>query len=113
MQAITPSQCQPASSTGVRSRVENRKAQVREAEEIYEWVVSRKELADDLIWATAKVIKDRREAETARFDLSMIATRLAPLSNSSKHPVWKTYQQHFIGDRQRRRFFANLRRVTR
>jgi hypothetical protein len=59
-------------------------------------------------------IEDPDERADARVDLQQIADTLATaIKSGSKNAVWQDYQHHFVGDRNRKRFFAELRNLTR
>jgi hypothetical protein len=98
----------------VGKRRQTRRDQVQEAEKIYEWLIFQRELAGDLIRSSAKIVDDKEEAADTRLDLQMIANALAAaIKRGSKNAVWQDYQHHFVGDRNRKRFFAELRSLTR
>jgi hypothetical protein len=98
----------------MRKTRQSRHEQVQEAEKIYEWLIFQRELAGYLIRTSAKVVDDREEATDTRLDLQMIADTLATVSKpGSKNALWKGYQHHFVGDRNRKRFFEELRSLTR
>jgi hypothetical protein len=90
-----------------------RPEQVEEAERIYEWLILQRGLAGDLIDASVKLLSNNREVANARFDLYMIVRTLAAAAPGNWNAVWKTYQRHFIGDRNRQAFFTKLRSLTR
>ena len=93
---------------------QTRREQVQEAEKIYEWLIFRRELAGDLIRTSVKIVDDMEEAADARLDLQMIANALAGATKpGSRNAVWQDYQHHFVGDRNRKRFFAELQRLIR
>src|SRR5215467_888508 len=93
---------------------QSRPEQVKEAEKIYEWLIFQRELAGDLIRNCTKRIVDGEEAGDTRLDLQMIAEELAAATEpGSRNAVWQNYKNHFIGDRNRKRFFAELRGLTR
>jgi hypothetical protein len=93
---------------------QTRREQVQEAEKIYEWLIFQRELAGDLIRTSLKIIDDREEAADARLDLQMIADALAGATKpGSRNAVWQDYQHHFVGDRNRKKFFAELESLTR
>ena len=93
---------------------QTRREQIQEAEKIYEWLIFQRELAGDLIRTSVKIVDDREEAADARLDLQMIAKALAGATKpGSMNAVWQDYQHHFVGDRNRKRFFAELQSLTR
>jgi hypothetical protein len=95
-------------------RRQTRREQVQEAEKIYEWLIFQRELAGHLIRTSAKIIHDKEEAADTRLDLQMIADALATVTKpGSKTALWQKYQHHFVSDRNRKRFFVDLRRLTR
>jgi hypothetical protein len=95
-------------------RKQARVAQVQEAERIYEWLVLQRETAGELISAMVRPIEDPDERADARVDLQQIADTLAAaIKRGSRNAVWQDYQHHFVGDRNRKRFFAELGSLTR
>jgi len=68
-----------------------------------------------LVSAVVRRIEDRHELADARADLQQIANTLGSVitRRGSRNPVWQQYQHHFVGDRNRERFFAQLRSLTR
>jgi hypothetical protein len=93
---------------------QTRREQVQEAEKIFSWLVFQRQLAGDLIRTSAKIVHDKEEAANTRVDLHMIAKALAAATKpGSRNAVWQDYQHHFVGDRNRKRFFAELRSLTR
>ncbi len=59
-------------------------------------------------------IENRDEAADARVDLQQIADTLAAaIKRGSRNAVWQHYHHHFIGDQNRKRFFAELQSLTR
>jgi hypothetical protein len=93
---------------------QTRRDQVQEAEKIYEWLIFQRELAGDLIRKSAKIVEDKEEATDTRLDLEMIADVLATASKpGSKNALWQEYKRHFVSDRNREKFFGELRSLTR
>jgi hypothetical protein len=91
-----------------------RAEQIEEAQEIHRWLIFQRKFAGDVIRRSMKLIKDKEEAATARLDLSMIARHLARAAAAETwDAIWKDYQRHFIGDKNRQLFFSKLQRVTR
>jgi hypothetical protein len=90
-----------------------RAEQIQEADRIYEWLILQRGLAGDVIDASMKLISNEKERANARFDLYMIARGLAAAAPGSWNAIWKSYQHHFIGDRNRQAFFNKLRSLTR
>ena len=89
-----------------------RAAQVQEAWQILNWLLLGN--GSELISAMVRRIEDRHERADARVDLRRIFDILISASEgSSRHAVWHPYQHHFVGDRNRKRFFAELRSLTR
>jgi hypothetical protein len=96
------------------NRKQSRPEQIQEAERIYEWLVLQQETGGDLIGAMVRGIEDPDERADVRVDLQQIADTLATaIKSGSKNAVWQHYQHHFVGDRNRNRFFAELRTLTR
>lgn len=91
-----------------RTRAEH----IQEAQEIYAWLIYYYELADNLIRASTKSIKDNNAAADARLDLSRVAWELAAADSSKFGAIWQGYQRHFIGDRNRANFSRALRLMT-
>jgi hypothetical protein len=87
--------------------------QVQGADKIYEWLIRQRGLAGDVITASMKLISNEKERADAWFDLSMIVRDLAAAAPGSWNAVWKNYQHHFIGDRNRQAFFTKLSSLTR
>src|SRR5262249_48688503 len=87
--------------------------QVEEADKIYEWLILQRGLAGDLINPIVKLISNEKEVANARFDLDMIVRTLGAAAPGSWNAVWKSYQHHFISDRNRQAFFTKLRSLTR
>jgi hypothetical protein len=96
-----------------RAKRQSRPEQVEEADKIYEWLIRQQGLAGDVITASMKLIINEKERADAWFDLSMIVRGLAAAAPGSWNAVWKGYQHHFIGDRNRQAFFTKLRSLTR
>ena len=92
---------------------QSRPEQVEEADKIYEWLILQRGLAGDLIGASVKLIKDEKEVADAGFDLYMIVRGLAAAAPQDWNAIWKSYQGHFIGDRNRQAFFTKLGSLTR
>ena len=93
---------------------QTRREQVQEAEKIYEWLIFQRELVGDLIRTSVKTVHDRNEAANARLDLQIIAKTLSGAAKpGSRNAVWQDYQHHFVGNRKRERFFAELHSLTR
>jgi hypothetical protein len=87
---------------------------VQEAREIYAWLVSRQELAGQLIRQSTKTIKNREEAADARIDLHILAVNLAAAQvTATQHATWEIYKHHFVGEGNRRKFFSKLGELTR
>jgi len=96
------------------NRKQTRAQHVREAEKIFSWLVFQRQLAGDLIRTSAKIVDEKEEAANTRVDLHMIAKGLAAATKpGSRNAVWQDYRHHFVGDRNRKRFFAELRSLTR
>ena len=97
---------------GRQTRTEQRE----EAQRIFEWLLFNRRLASDVISASVRLISDKEEAANAREDLKVIVwefTAPDPEEWVAWNPIWKSYQKHFIGDRNRQDFFAKLKRLTR
>ena len=95
---------------------QTRAAQVQEAFRIEVWLTLQREreTARELISAMVRRIEDRDERAHARADLQRIADTLGSAEGrGSRKPVFQHYQHHFVGDRNRKRFFAELRNLTR
>ena len=93
---------------------QTRREQGQEAEKIFSWLVFQRQLAGDLIRTSAKIVDDKGEAANTRLDLHLIAKALAAAAKpGSRNAVWQDYQHHFVGDRNRKKFFAELRSLTR
>jgi hypothetical protein len=92
---------------------QSRREQVEEADEIFEWLILQRGLAGDLIDAGVKLVSHNRERTDVRFDLYIIVRTLAAAAPGNWNAVWKSYQHHFIGDRNRQAFFTKLRSLTR
>ena len=94
---------------------QTRAEQVRESWLILEWLILQREGAGELVSAVVRRIEDRHELADARADLQQIANTLGSVitRRGSRNPVWQQYQHHFVGDRNRERFFAQLRSLTR
>src|SRR5947208_3217136 len=87
---------------------------MREAREIYAWLVDRQELAGQLIRKSIKAIKNREEAADARIDLHILTVSLAAAQvEATEHATWEIYKHHFVGERNRRKFFSRFGQLTR
>jgi len=96
-----------------KQRREMRREQIEEAEKIFESLHFKRGLVGDLIRASVKLISDREEAATAFLDLYQTVGYLTSVPPGGSVRIFKKYQHHFIGDRNRKKFFANLRKLTR
>jgi hypothetical protein len=92
---------------------QSRPEQVEEAEEINLWLFLRRELAGDLINASVEGIDNKGEATLVRLDLDMVVDGLAEAAPGTWKAIWKMYQHHFIGDRNREAFFTKLHSLCR
>ncbi len=88
---------------------QTRHEQVQEAEKIFSWLVSQRQLTGDLIRTSAKIVDDKEEAADTRLDLHMIAKALAAATKpGSGNAVWQDYQHHFVSDEHRKKFSMNF-----
>jgi len=91
---------------------QTRAAQVQEAWQILKWLLV--EQGTELISAMVRRIEDRHERADARVDLQRIfGTLVSATKSGSTHAIWHRYRYHFVGDRNRKRFFEELRSLTR
>jgi len=78
-------------------RKQTRLEQINEADEIYASLVDQRGLVADLIYASAKRIRDPAEAAHVRLDLYMIVRHLAAATGRrSTKAIWERYKHHFI-----------------
>jgi hypothetical protein len=96
-----------------KERRQSRPEQVEEADKIYEMLILQRGLAGDLINASLRLISNEKEVADARFDLDMIVRSLGAAAPGSWNAIWKSYQHHFFGERNRQAFFSKLRSLTR
>jgi len=97
-----------------RGNAQRRALQTDEADRIFTSLVLQRGFVRDLIRASARRISDPYEAANVSLDLYMIVRGLAVAAGpGSPDPIWQKYKAHFIGDQNRKKFFAKLRRRTR
>ena len=96
-----------------KRRRQTRREQTEEANKIFEWLHFKRGLVGDLIRASVKLISDKEEAATAFLDLYTTVGYLTCVPPGGSVRIFKKYQHHFIGDRNRENFFAKLQKLTR
>jgi Arc/MetJ-type ribon-helix-helix transcriptional regulator len=94
-------------------RRQTRAEQIEEANKIFGWLAISRVFAADLIKKTAKRVMDGEESVIVLRDLTYITLALNSYGQSGLAPKWKAHQHHFLNARNRKAFFARLRRVTR
>jgi hypothetical protein len=96
-----------------KGRLQTRREQSEEADKIFEWLHFQRGLLSDLIRTSVRLISDKEEATTASLNLYTIVGYLTSVPPGGSDRIWKDYQNHFIGDRNRQNFFAKLQKLTR
>ena len=96
-----------------KGRWQTRREQSEETHIIFEWLHFQRGLLSDLIRTSVKLISDKEEAATAAVNLYTIVGYLTAVPPGGSDRIWKDYQNHFIGDRNRQNFFAKLQKLTR
>lgn len=93
-------------------RRQTRPEQIEEANGIRDWLFTFRSFGLDLIYQTAVRARYREKAALLLLDLSDIARALGTVDESGMDETWERYKTHFIGDRNRKAFFENLRELT-
>jgi hypothetical protein len=100
-------------SASRRKPKQRRSEQMKEAEEIMDWLFTHHQLGLDLSFQIANRFPNKDEAAVLFVDLMNLSYFLTSLDEAGMRQKWECYSHHFVGDQKRRAFFSQLENLAR